>query len=77
MGAPIHKEICLNGVTPAEVTLIEPWFVGNDVSWSKEYARFLELVDAALNRPLQERFAAFMQAFTPEQEPLPPMPTMS
>jgi pimeloyl-ACP methyl ester carboxylesterase len=59
------------------LSLIEPWFVGNDVSWSKEYARLLESVDVALNLPLQERFAAFLQAFTPEQKPLPPMPTMS
>jgi pimeloyl-ACP methyl ester carboxylesterase len=155
LGAPVHKAICLNGVTPAEVTyrgfaealagravlllkdlegyaneyptnydwetevtaiaritekrgwqqfhvmgysagasvalgfacsfpdrveslsLIEPWFVGNDVSWSQEYARLLESVDTALNLPLQERFAAFLQAFTPEQEPLPPMPRTS
>jgi len=145
LSAPVHKAICLNGVTPAEVTyrgfaealagravlllqdlegyasdyptnydwetevtavarltakrgwqqfhvmgysagasvalgfacsfpdhvqslsLIEPWFVDNDVSWSKECAKLLESVDAALNLPLQERFAAFLQAFTPEQ----------
>jgi hypothetical protein len=46
------------------LSLIEPVFVGNDASWSDEYASLLVSVDDALRAPLEERPAAFFRALS-------------
>ena len=44
--------------------LVEPPFVGNDTSWSDQYAALLDSLDNALRAPLAERPQAFRLALT-------------
>ena len=59
------------------LSLVEPVFVGNDASWSDEYAALLASLDKALSAPLAERPAAFVRALSPQGRRPPAQPAGS
>jgi len=59
------------------LALIEPVFVGNDASWSDEYAGLLASIDDALRVPLEKRPASFFRALSAPGRMPPGQPSAS